>query len=121
VQVNEAMRTTWDDPSTPFREQPQRVTTEAMESARQLVRWIVEEVRRNGGACTKLVAHRQASGSRRNDPGQAIWQQVALPLHAELGLDDGGVGFYLPNPAAYGGDGVAIPEAWDSRCKGVRY
>lgn len=121
VQVNEAMRTTWDDPSTPFREQPQKLTEEAAESARQLIRWIVEEVRRSGGACTKLVAHRQASGSRRNDPGQAIWQQVALPLHAELGMDDGGVGFKLPNPAQHGGDGVAIPEAWDPRCKGVRY
>lgn len=106
--------TTWNDPSTPHREVAQTLTAEAAESARQLIRWIVEEIKRGGGACTKLVAHRQASDSRRDDPGSEIWQQVALPLHAELGMDDGGVGFKI-------GDGLPIPEAWDPRCRGVRY
>lgn len=110
------LRTVWDDPSTPFREQPQTVTIEAMESTRQLVRWIVGEVALNGGAVKHLVAHRQAVDSRRNDPGEAIWKQVALPLHAELGLDDGGVGFKIP-----GSTGYAIPEAWDPRCEGIKY
>ena len=107
-------RTVWNDPSTPFREVAQELPESAAGPARQLVRWIVEEVRRHGGACTKLVAHRQASKDRRDDPGSAIWQRVALPLHAELGMDDGGVGFTI-------GDGYPIPEAWDPRCRGIRY
>jgi hypothetical protein len=110
------IRTVWDDQSTPYREMPQQVTEPAMESTRQLVRWIVEEVRLRGGQLKVLGAHRQAVDSRRNDPGQAIWQQVAVPLHAELGLDDGGVGFKLP-----GSTGYAIPEAWDSRAVGIPY
>jgi N-acetylmuramoyl-L-alanine amidase-like protein len=111
---SDPLRTTWDDPTTPTREQPQQVTPEAMESARQLVRWIVAEVARNGGSVHALVAHRQSSGSRENDPGEAIWKQVALPLHAELALDDGGVGFKLD-------DGYPIPEQWDPRCVGIKY
>ncbi len=107
-------RTVWNDPNTQQREMGQEVTAEAMESARQLVRWIVAEVALRGGKVGALVAHRQSSGSRRNDPGSAIWQHVALPLHAELGLSDGGVGFKI-------GTGMAIPEAWDERCKGVEY
>ncbi len=109
------LRTVWDDPTTPYREQPQQVTPHAMESTRQLVRWIVEEARRNGATVKILGAHRQAVDSRRNDPGEAIWRQVALPLHAELGLSDGGPGFTLP-----GSTGYAIPEVWGG-AKGVKY
>ncbi len=114
VNVNEAMRSTWDDPSTPFREQPQRVTPEAMESARMLVRWIVGEVALHGGRVGVLVAHRQSSGSRQSDPGEAIWKAVALHMHAELGLHDGGVGFKLD-------DGRPIPDAWSGQANGTPY
>jgi N-acetyl-anhydromuramyl-L-alanine amidase AmpD len=110
------IRTVWDDPTTPFREQPQKVTPEAMESTRQLVRWIVAEVAAHGGKVAILGAHRQAVDSRRNDPGEAIWKQVALPLHAELGLSDGGPGFKLP-----GSTGYAVPEAWDPSRVGIKY
>lgn len=112
--LDEALRSTWDDPSTPTREQPMKTTPRAMFATRNLVRWIRWDVARNGGAMTKLVAHRQSSEDRRNDPGEAIWKAVALPLHAELGLDDGGVSFKL-------GSGYAIPECWDPRCKGIAY
>jgi hypothetical protein len=107
------LRTVWDDPTTPHREQPMTTSPLAMERTRQLVRWICEHVRRNGGQVRFLVAHRQSSKSRRNDPGEAIWKAVALPLHAELGLSDGGVGFEV--------GGYPIPAAWDPRCKGVPY
>lgn len=106
--------TVWDDPSTSAHERGMTPTAEAMEATRQAIRWICSEVARNGGEVKALVAHRQASSSRRNDPGSAIWQSVALPLHDELGLSDGGVGFTL-------GNGLPIPEAWDPRCKGTRY
>jgi N-acetyl-anhydromuramyl-L-alanine amidase AmpD len=102
-------RTVWNDPSTPHREQGMTLTIEAERAALDVIRWICREV----PGIKALVAHRQSSQDRRNDPGSAIWQRVALPMHAELGLSDGGVGFKL--------DGYAIPEVWDPRCRGVRY
>lgn len=107
--ADESLRTTWDDPSTPTREHPQEVTPAAMLSLRMLVRYLKLRFQ----SIVVLCAHRQASASRRNDPGQRIWGE-AVRLHAELGLQDGGVGFTI-------GDGLPIPEAWDPRCKGIRY
>lgn len=112
--LDESLRSTWDDPSTPTREHPMAVTPQAMAAARALVRWIVWETARNGGRIKVLCAHRQSSEDRRNDPGEAIWKAVALPLHAELGLSDGGPGFKL-------GTGYAIPEQWDPSRRGVNY
>jgi N-acetyl-anhydromuramyl-L-alanine amidase AmpD len=91
------------------KEAPMALTPEAAEAARQVIRWLVCEV----PTIRALVAHRQSSMTRRSDPGQAIWQAVAVPLHAELELSDGGVGFKL--------GGYAIPEAWDPRCRGIAY
>jgi hypothetical protein len=104
----------WDDPSTLQRELGQTLTFEAIEATKQLIRWIVSEVEKNGGKCTKLVAHRQSSTNRRNDPGSAIWQSIALPLHTELNLDDGGPGFRI-------GDGYPIPQEWDPTRSGFKY
>jgi hypothetical protein len=106
--------TVWDDPSTPRRETGMEITIDSVEATKQAIRWICSEVAKNGGQVKALVAHRQSSASRRNDPGSALWKNVALPMMLELGLNDGGVGFKL-------GKGNAIPEAWDPRCKGVKY
>lgn len=116
-----------DDPSTHARREdietfwangeiksPMKVTDAAMRSLRNLERYLVELVRRRGGAISVIVAHRQSSGDRQSDPGQAIWQEGALPIIEEFGLSDGGVGFRL-------GDGRAIPQAWDPRCIGIKY
>ena len=103
------LRTLWDDPSTPYREQPQQVTPEAMRSLRMLVRYLKLKV----PSIAVLCSHRQSSATRQSDPGQAIWRE-AVALHAELGMTDGGVGFKI-------GDGRANPEAWDAKAKGVRY
>jgi hypothetical protein len=102
--------TVWDDPSTSGREQGQALTPQTIEAMKSIVRWIKGELPQ----VNALVAHRQSSSSRRNDPGSAIWKAIALPMHAELGLSDGGVGFKL-------GNGIPIPEAWDPRCKNVPY
>lgn len=107
-------RTVWDDPSTGKRETAMTPTKELIEAAKQAIRWGVKEVARHGGKVTKLVAHRQSSGARQNDPGSALWQAVALPMMADLGLDDGGPGFKI-------GTGRAIPEEWDPTRKGYRY
>ena len=111
---DESLRSTWDDPTTPTREMPMQPTPQQLVAVRQLVRWIMIETARNGGAIKYLVAHRQASGSRRNDPGECIWKPVALPLIAELGLDDAGDGFKLD-------DGYPIPTCWNPAYAGVPY
>ncbi len=106
--------TVWDDPSTTHREQPMALPPGVGDVGQRVVRWIHDRVNARGGRHRVLVAHRQSSESRQSDPGEAPWKAIALPLHAELGLSDGGVGFKI-------GDGRPIPEAWDPRCKGVRY
>lgn len=111
--LDESMRSTWDDPSTPTREKPMKVTPQSMLSLRMLIRWICYDTMRNGGRINVLNAHRQSSMDRRNDPGESIWKQAAIPMHFELGLTDGGVGFKI--------GGYAIPQEWDARCAGIPY
>ncbi len=102
--------TVWDDPSTPFKEKGMTLTPESVKALKETVRWIKSQV----PGITKLVSHRQSSGSRRNDPGSAIWHDAALPLMTELNLSDGGKGFKLDN-------GYPIPEEWDPAKDGIKY
>lgn len=105
--------TLWDDPSTATRERASMVTPELVASARAAIRWICAEVAAHGGRVGALVAHRQSSKDRRNDPGSALWQAVALPMQASLGLSSiGGQAI---------GSGYPIPEAWDPARVGVKY
>lgn len=106
-------RTVWNDPSTPMREQGMTLTTAAMDAARATIRWICSEVAKRGGQVSKLVAHRQSSKDRRDDPGSAIWKGIALPMSEELGLDDGGDGFTI--------GGYPIPVEWDPSRTRHRY
>ena len=107
---NEAERTTWNDPSTPWREVAQEVTLPAMASLRMLVRYLKIKI----PTIKVLVAHRQSSKDRPNDPGERIWRGEAVPLMKELGLTDGGRGFAIQT-------GKPIPEAWDPEKKGIKY
>jgi len=107
-------KTVWDDPSTPYKEKAMTLTAVQAESVKQLMRWGTAEVAAHGGKVTKIVAHRQASDTRRNDPGSKVWQEIALPMMAELGCDSGGVGFRL-------NQGYPIPEEWDPAAKGHKY
>ena len=102
-------RTVWDDPSTPTREQASSLSEETAQATREVLRWM----KRTIPNLNVVVAHRQASGDRRNDPGEAIWKRVAIPARDELGLVTPD-GFTMS-------DGLRIPEAWDPRCKGVKY
>lgn len=99
------LSTVWDDPSTPAREQPMTLTLEAARTLVATIEWICDEVAAQGGNVRALVAHRQSSGSRRSDPGEAIWK-AAAPIAKHLGLTDGGAGFKI-------GDGRPIPKEWD--------
>ncbi len=106
--------TVWDDPSTRHREQASPVTPEMIAASWETIRWICREVARHGGEVGALVSHRQSSDTRRHDPGEIIWREIALPMMAELGLSDGGVGFCLSG-------GRPNPEAWDPSRKGIKY
>lgn len=106
-------RTVWDDPTTQIRETGMDLPLVQEKATRYLIRWICIYVRRNSGKIEVLNAHRQSSLDRQNDPGEEIWSKCAVPLHQELKLTDGGIGFKI--------GGYAIPEKWDSRCKGIAY
>jgi hypothetical protein len=106
--------TVWNDPSTARREVAMLVTPEAMETGRNVVRWAKRRVEAHGGRFFGLNSHRQASPTRDSDPGQEIYQEVILPLHAELEMTDGGPGFTV-------GYGKPIPEAWNPAYKGIKY
>lgn len=96
---------------------PTKLTDETVAASCAAIRWVCEFIGRHGGAVSKIVAHRQSSMSRRNDPGEAIWRRVALPMVKELGFDrekyDGGPGFEI--------GGRPVPGAWDDTRKGVAY
>ena len=89
-------------------------TSEQVEAAKAAVRYIVALVASHGGKVSYIHAHRQTKESRLDDPGSALWQQVAIPLMKELGLSDGGRGYCVR-------DGRPIPEGWDARYTGITY
>jgi peptidoglycan hydrolase-like protein with peptidoglycan-binding domain len=63
---------------------------------------------KNKQSWMRIYAHRQASDTRRGDPGSEIWQAVAMPWGERLGLTeyDGGSDFCLKN-------GRRIPKRWN--------
>ena len=103
----------WKPKSRPNRK-PMTPTAELIQSTRETIRFIVEDVERNGGKVEFIHAHRQTSKSRTSDPGQLLWQEVGMWAQKELGLSDGGIGYSVLT-------GNPIPEAWDPRCKGIPY
>lgn len=86
---------------------PHTPTSEQIASAKEAVRWIIEEVAKNGGKVEFIAAHRQSYKDREADPGSMIWQEVGLWAMVELGL--------TANPMMAWGNGFAIPVEWDPR------
>ena len=76
------------------------LTQAQIDAGRYLVRHLIRTV-----GLTHILAHRQSSGTRENDPGPDIWRQVGQWGVDTLGLKDGGPGFKV-------GSGNPIPEAW---------
>lgn len=107
------LRTFWKPPGHPELK-PQSPTPDLVEATKTAIRWIGSVVEAHGGKLKLLVAHRQASENRQSDPGSALWHAIAIPLHDEMHLTDGGIGFKI-------GTGYPIPESWDPRCKGIYY
>lgn len=82
-----------------------QVTPAQIDAGRYLVRYLVRTM-----GIRMVLAHRQASDQRDNDPGPDIWCNVGQWAVDNLGLSDGGPGFQCDS-------GSPIPTAWRNWCK----
>lgn len=71
-----------------------------VEAGRALIKYLIKKM-----GLTTVLAHRQSSGKRENDPGPDIWYHVGQWAVENLGLKDGGKGFKV-------GSGKPIPDLW---------
>lgn len=78
-----------------------RPTAAQLEAGRYLVRYLVRTM-----GLTTVLAHRQSSNTRGNDPGPDIWYHVGQWAVDTLGLKDGGPGYKHP------AGGAPIPPEW---------
>jgi hypothetical protein len=77
-----------------------RPTPAQLEAGRCLVRHLIRTM-----GLRVILAHRQSSNMRGNDPGPEVWYHVGQWALDNLGLSDGGPGFKI-------GTGAPIPDAW---------
>jgi hypothetical protein len=100
----EDLRTTWGD------EPPMVLTEKRIRGLRAMIRYAVEEGRRQGMPIRYVYGHRQSNGKKPGDPGEGIWKagviDYAVPV---LGLKPRyGVTFKNGNV-----EGRPIPREWD--------
>lgn len=77
-----------------------RLTTQQVVAGRQLVDHLIRVM-----GLTHVLAHRQSSGTRENDPGPDIWYHVGQWAVEQRGMKDGGPSFKV-------GTGQPILAAW---------
>jgi hypothetical protein len=77
-----------------------QVTPAQIEAGRRLIRHLMSTI-----GLRTVLAHRQSSATRENDPGPDIWYHVGQWAIDNLGLKDGGPGFKV-------GGGNPIPDLW---------
>lgn len=77
-----------------------QVTQAQIDAGRTLVKYLIKKI-----GLTHVLAHRQSSGSRENDPGPDIWYGVGQWAVDNLGMKDGGPGFKIDS-------GNPIPDEW---------
>ena len=77
-----------------------RLTTEQITAGRSLVDHLIRTI-----GLTHVLAHRQSSGTRENDPGPDVWYHVGQWAVERRGTKDGGPGFKV-------GSGLPIMPAW---------
>lgn len=81
--------------------------TDAQEQASEVLFHIIkEEFDKNGGTWSKVYSHRQSSDQRTSDPGQSLWQKIAMVWHIAIGGDDGGPDYCV-------GSGKPVPKEWN--------
>jgi hypothetical protein len=85
-----------------------KTPTPAMEStlevARAGLRWLYESSMNENMRLQYLWAHRQSSATRRSDPGEWLWRNVATWARDQLGLKW--------EPSRTWGDGLPLPAVW---------
>jgi len=77
-----------------------RATPAQLEAGRCLIRHLMRTM-----GLRVVLAHRQSSNMRENDPGPDVWYHVGQWAVDTLGLSDGGAGFKI-------GNGKPILDAW---------
>ena len=77
-----------------------QVTPQQIEAGRYLVRYLIQTM-----GLKMIVAHRQSSKDRENDPGPDVWYHVGQWAIDNLGLSDGGPSYKI-------GTGNTIPDIW---------
>ena len=88
----------------------QSVTPEQVTATKELLRYLARLLSSHGSELTLIQPHRMATDSRQPDPGEKVWQEIAIPMLTELGC---GVGQVT-------GDGMEIPFEWGGKA-GVKY
>lgn len=81
-----------------------RLTASQVASGRFLVESLIDTL-----GIKQILAHRQSSAMRENDPGPDVWCQVGQWAIDRHRLSDGGRGFKI-------GTGNPIPDAWRTAC-----
>lgn len=76
--------------------------------------WLTDWFDDNGANLEYVFGHRQSKDTRIADPGQEIWQQVAIPWMTEMAATDGGDEYYL-------GSGRPIPNEWAADGRDAEY
>lgn len=77
-----------------------KVSNEQIQAGRKLIKYLSNKIN-----LTHILAHRQSSGSRGNDPGPDLWFYVGQWAVNNRGLNDGGSDFKIQS-------GKSIPDAW---------
>jgi N-acetyl-anhydromuramyl-L-alanine amidase AmpD len=77
-----------------------KLSKEQIQSGRALIKYLIQKI-----GLTHVLAHRQSSRTRGNDPGPDIWYHIGQWAVEKLDLKDGGHGFKIQN-------GKPIPISW---------
>tara|TARA_R100000808_G_scaffold18489_1_gene40500 strand:+ start:3703 stop:4386 length:684 start_codon:yes stop_codon:yes gene_type:complete len=96
--ADEAKRTMWGDVS-----KQTELTGARVAAAAEALRLLVSLGQAEGMRIRYVYAHRQASGSRRSDPGAALWRALR-PVWLSLGL--------VERPTWTRDDGRPLPAGW---------
>lgn len=90
-----------------------QLTREQIASGRWLLQYLRDIVLPDLGLeLTVVLAHRQSSDQRGNDPGPDVWANIGQWAVDHLGLSDGGEGFAV-------GDGQPILDHWRTVSRGA--
>jgi hypothetical protein len=93
---------------------PHELTAKQIEASKILFGLIHDDFVANGGEWSRVHGHRQSSDQRTADPGQAIWEEVAIPWMEALDPASDSYSEDVYGGSDYAiGTGKPIPKQWD--------